>query len=1248
MAELRLEARDFAGPGRWRWVLTGPGGEFVADHEVRLDTGCWQFEAFSGLARYLRWRVAPDRRIAHEAEIVADVGAWIGEQVLGRVGAAMAAARPATVRVVVPADPPEAAQLMFVPLELGHSGGRPLAVQNVTLVMQRGADDTVHAVVPVGERLRVLGLFSMPAGGTPLNLRHERQALVRLFAEIGGLGRAVDVRILQYGVTRQRLRDVLEEGEGWDVIHVSGHGAPGELVLETEDGSPERVAAAELVDLLDLARERVKLVTVSACWSAALTLAEQRRLLKLPVRDDFPAEQAEPVLAGEPQRAGGLEPGRAGGLESAGVLAATLVDRLGCGVLAMRYPVVDDFAIALAEKLYDLLAGKGQPLPRALGIALKDREVIADPPTAGCPALSVATPALFGERAVGLRLAAPQRSGPISYDTRLLKLVGFPPQPGRFVGRTAVMARASAALAPRSGAAGVLLHGMPGGGKTACALELAYTHEHAFERLVWFKAPDEGLDIADALTRFGLSLEAGLPGLQMVHLLEDQARLAAFLLELTELLERHRVLVVVDNIESLLTESGQWRDARWAAVMAAMTGHGGLGRVVLTSRRTPHDLDGRMLALAVDVLSADEALLLARELPHLRTLMDGNLAGVGPDVARQLAVKVLEVARGHPKLLELADGQAAHPERLRELVDAADAAWRETGGLPAGFFTPGETQEPSQDYPRVLAAWTKVATTMLAPADRDLFYLLCCLEEADRLRPVVKVNWTALWRRLSRAGGPLDLDRGLRSLAAAGLIVIQPGTPHAAEEYPVHPAVATAGRDLAGNRFQEAVDTALAVYWASLSDQARDREAQQQTSGLVIRAGLDAAPYLLRLQQWEIAAQALEHALTRDGSRAAANAALPALRTVVAAVAGTDFEPTATGMLTLALKRIDPAAAEQQTAQVLAAALDRQDYRIASAAARNLIVDWTRAGRLGEALQLAEQTIGYTRRAGLGPWTQLLDEVRRLHVVSLMGQPEKALAEVQQLRDHMGTLPATSEESAPCAAWAVREELLGAGRNAALRLERWDQALELNAAAVASKRVRGAPQAEIARWRFSDYGPMIMLDRVDEALGMLMECREVFEQAHDIEMLGMVFDALATAEGHRGHGDVAVDLASQALRYSYLAADVDSIRISHHNLGEYLRDLVGQPGTALAHHLAAALLRAVTGAGGAEESVSSAADDLKAGGDVSVPADVADLCRRVAAMPGVDLGRLLAGVGPDPQVVQRTLDELIGRARGLC
>ena len=392
----------------------------------------------------------------------------------------------------------------------------------------------------------------------------------------------------------------------------------------------------------------------------------------------------------------------------------------------------------------------------------------------------------------------------------------------------------------------------------------------------------------------------------------------------------------------------------------------------------------------------------------------------------------------------------------------------------------------------------------------------------------------------------------------------------------------------------------------------------------------------------------LEFVLTRDRSVTAAHAALPGLRAVVAAVVGTDFEPTATGMLAVALERIDPAAAEQQTAQVLALALDRQDYRTASSAASNLVVSRARAGRLDEALRLADQMAGYTRQAGLGPWIQLLAEVRRLQVLIGMGQPGEALAEVQRLREYMETLPPTSEELDTDAAWSVREQLLGTGREAALRLGDGDQALELNAAAVASMRGRGAPPAEIARARYSDYGPMIQLDRVDEAFELLMGCREVFEHAHDIEMLGYVFGALAAVEDSRGRGDVAVDLAHEALRYSYLVGDVENIWISHHNLGEYLRELAGQPGPALAHHLAAALLRAVTGAEGANESVPAAADDLKADGDAPVPADVADLCRRVADVPGVDLGRLLAGLAPDSQEVRVILVKLIERARGLC
>ena len=102
----------------------------------------------------------------------------------------------------------------------------------------------------------------------------------------------------------------------------------------------------------------------------------------------------------------------------------------------------------------------------------------------------------------------------------------------------------------------------------------------------------------------------------------------------------------------------------------------------------------------------------------------------------------------------------------------------------------------------------------------------------------------------------------------------------------------------------------------------------------------------------------------------------------------------------------------------------------------------------------------------------------------------------------MQTLPAETSPDETVNPWNVREALLDTGREAARQLGRWDDALELNAAATASKRDRGAPATDIARGRFNDYGPLIRLGRTGEALDLLLECRQAFEHAHDIQMLG--------------------------------------------------------------------------------------------------------------------------------------------------
>ena len=105
----------------------------------------------------------------------------------------------------------------------------------------------------------------------------------------------MELRVAQYGVTREVLADLAEDGDGWDVLHLSGHGGAGQFLLERADGSPDPVSTAELVGLLRPARARVKLAVVSACQSAAATTAETLRWLGL----DDPAAELETQAAQE-------------------------------------------------------------------------------------------------------------------------------------------------------------------------------------------------------------------------------------------------------------------------------------------------------------------------------------------------------------------------------------------------------------------------------------------------------------------------------------------------------------------------------------------------------------------------------------------------------------------------------------------------------------------------------------------------------------------------------------------------------------------------------------------------------------------------------------------------------------------------------------------------------------------------------------------------------------------------------------
>jgi hypothetical protein len=299
-------------------------------------------------------------------------------------------------------------------------------------------------------------------------------------------------------------------------------------------------------------------------------------------------------------------------------LARSLVRDLDCAVVAMRYPVGDAFAIDLAENLYGGVLEQGQTLPSALQTALNEAAGDDDGP------LSIATPALFGRQCAELSLQAPVMQD-VPPDAERPGMAFFAMRPGEhFVGRVGVLSEASRALAPKSRHTGVLFHGMAGGGKTACALELAFHYEdlQRFTHFVWYKAPEEGHEIVGALAAFASAWETQLEELKPPPLLiaasAETAKFEAFLPRVTEFLRKHSVLFVLDNLESLLRPtSGEWRDERWAKLIAAMLDHDGQSRLLLTSRVRPVPANRHLLELAVHSLSLDEAALLARQLPNL-------------------------------------------------------------------------------------------------------------------------------------------------------------------------------------------------------------------------------------------------------------------------------------------------------------------------------------------------------------------------------------------------------------------------------------------------------------------------------------------------------------------------------------------------------------------------------------------------------------------------------------------------------
>lgn len=1203
---LRLDMVDYAGPTRWRWRLADAEGKELAVHTVELDEREWQFDAFTDLHRYLRAHADADRRLMHEAEMVVQVGAWLGERVLGKVAVELARAR-GTVRLVVPA---EAADLAFRPWDLAIMNGRPLIAYRVGFIVDVGGPSAEKA--EIGDRLRMLAVFSVPSDDGALNLRKERWALARIVHQIGAVrGTGIQLRVLQYGASRERLRDALAEPEGWDVVHVSGHGLAAGLVLEDETGRPDLIGGAELADLLELGARRIKLVTLSAGESATVATTELLRQLGL--------APAKPIAAADQD----------GSLPA---VAADVARRLDCAVLAMRYPVTGDFAVALAESFYQQVMGHGVPVAEAMPMSVVT--VTGHQLTPETPALSVATPALFGVRADGLRLAPPN-GRPEVFQLERARLAEFPAQPPRFVGRVGPMARATTVLAARSGLSGVVLHGPAGAGKTACALELAYAHQESFGALAWYTAPPDGHDTLTALASCALALEWQLPGLRLANRVHDPAAWREGMPGLTEVLEQARVLVVLDNVESLLTDAGEWRDERWARFVAALTGHQGAARVIITSRRRPAGLPETVFVEPIHALSLAETVSLARELPRLRDLLD---AAVIPD-SRDLATRTLAATQGLPTLVELAEGAAGDPEVLRAGVVEAERLWQERGVATQPFLAGEDATADGDDYRAVLAAWIVRTTATLEPDTALLFDFLCCLAPRDRVPGVIDSTWSRVW---SGDGEPPAPETGTRMLVGRGLIWVDTDPEGVALRYRIHPDVAEIGSAAAGADFAATVDRVVGDSWLATLKDARNRGGTAELDEWVVRAARSAVPYLLRQDRWGELSAAADLALSRDRTPATAVPLLPLLAEAVEATRGTNMAMMVELIHAQALAVVDLEPALSVWQRLMRAAADREDYSAAAAIATDLLHGYRDSGRLPEALEVADTLADYSARAGAGPWTRLSNDVSRLQVRYLQGEPQEVLDAVEAHRATMAELPTEPGAAETVSPARVRESILGIGVVAAHDLGRWPHALDLNAAVRKAQEDRGASEAELAATSFNDYGPLLQLNRPKDASDLLGRCREVFEAAGDAVMLGNTLSALADADGKLGHTGRSVELEIKALRLKYEIGDPEAIAVSHYNVANHAMRAGSDMVHPWAHWLAAAIIRYQTGSPTLSTSL-QAIGQLVGGDDPESPLTFDQVRTVVETLAGVQFGALFSRLPARAATGQDALDAVMAQ-----
>ena len=540
--------------------LTGPGGEVAAPHdgvraglaeavnEMRRSRGRADLAARAGTDAQLP---AEGAALGRAARLLAE--SFLPEPVAAELGRVLAAAerahQPVRLGLTVP---PELAGLPWEALPRPDGRG-PLALHPLVSLFRK--TDAASARLLPGP-LRIVVAIAAPDSGGGAVLDYEEELRNVLAAVRVARQDAADVRVVPFA-TPAAIRDELGRGPA-HVLHISGHGSPGTLDLENEDGSARPVSAEQFLDQAVPAGRMPPVISLSACYTDAAAS------------------------------------------ENGASFAAWLCRHGAAAVIATETSITDTYATRLLARVYGTLARTHDPdVVAALSEAR--REVQAELETS--PNQRYKDLARLGEWAAVTVLAAtgsvpvldPEHTAPAAPQPSRPRIAGLAARRDwYFVGRRPEQRRWAAELTGPE-FSGIVVFGIGGTGKTTLAAEIVnrIRDREPGRILVTLTGPLtlEGLlgalistirrtllvagQDANAIQALDVAGRADLPWRDRLAILRDHV------------LDHVPVLLLLDNFEDNLRPDGTQnavRDEVLADLLDAWVTDPGSSRLLITSR----------------------------------------------------------------------------------------------------------------------------------------------------------------------------------------------------------------------------------------------------------------------------------------------------------------------------------------------------------------------------------------------------------------------------------------------------------------------------------------------------------------------------------------------------------------------------------------------------------------------------------------------------------------------------------------